>query len=387
MGNKKMPLSYIELSKKNLIHNIRQFKMFAKKGTEFSFAVKGNAYGHGQSEIVRMVEPYIDYFQVHSIEELVLLRKITNKKCFVLGYIQMNDLEQAIKLKSLLSVFSIEQLKKINSVAGKLKVKQEIHIPVDAYLGREGFLLNELPKLLQEVRKCKSVKLRGLYAHFANIEDTKDFSHAQKQINQYKLAIKLSDKFCAKYLPDCREGIQTHISATSGLLVYEKGNGLHPLVRLGIGLYGMWPSKYLKLIYKNFKFSLKPVLAWKTKIAKVKTLPKGATIGYGLTYKTKKKMKIAIIPQGYADGLDRKFSNNGSVLVGGKRCRILGRVHMNMSAVDVNHLRNVKMEDEVVILGRQGKEEITAEEMAGRIGTINYEITTRISPLLRRIIV
>ena len=129
------------------------------------------------------------------------------------------------------------------------------------------------------------------------------------------------------------------------------------------------------------------MLAWKTKIAKVKTLPKGATIGYGLTYKTKKKMKIAIIPQGYADGLDRKFSNNGSVLVGGKRCRILGRVHMNMSAVDVNHLRNVKMEDEVVILGRQGKEEITAEEMAGRIGTINYEITTRISPLLRRIIV
>ena len=302
-------------------------------------------------------------------------------------YKQMNDLEQAIKLKSLLSVFSIEQLKKINSVAGRLKVKQEIHIPVDAYLGREGFLLNELPKLLQEVRKCKSVKLRGLYAHFANIEDTKDFSHAQKQINQYKLAIKLSDRFCAKYLPDCREGIQTHISATSGLLVYEKGNGLHPLVRLGIGLYGMWPSKYLKLIYKNFKFSLKPVLAWKTKIAKVKTLPKGATIGYGLTYKTKKKMKIAIIPQGYADGLDRKFSNNGSVLVGGKRCRILGRVHMNMSAVDVNHLRNVKMEDEVVILGRQGKEEITAEEMAGRIGTINYEITTRISPLLRRIIV
>ncbi len=148
----------------------------------------------------------------------------------------------------------------------------------------------------------------------------------------------------------------------------------------------MWPSKYLKTIYKNFKFHLKPVITWKTKIAKVKTLPKGATIGYGLTYKTKKKMKIAIISQGYADGLDRRFSNNGRVLVHGTRCRILGRVHMNMSAIDVDHLSRVKSEDEVVILGRQGREEITAEEMAERIGTINYEITTRISPLLPRII-
>jgi alanine racemase len=383
---KALPLSHIELSKENLIHNIKQFREFAKKGTEFAVAIKGNAYGHGQNEVAKIAEPYVDYFQVNSFEELVLLRKVSKKKTFVFGYIEKTDLKEAVRLGCMLSIFSIEQLKEVNKVAGQLKVRQEIHVPVDAHLGREGFLLEELPKLLVEIKKSKNIKLGGLYAHFANIEDTRDFSHAQKQINQYKSALKLADKFCAEHLPDCRDGIQTHISATSGLLVYEKGDGIHPLVRLGIGVYGMWPSKYLKLIYKNFKINLKPIITWKTKIAKVKILPKGSPVGYGLTYVTKKKMKIAIIPQGYADGLDRGFSNNGVVLIGGKRCRILGRVHMNMSAVDVDHIPNVKNEDEVVILGRQGKEEITAEEMAGRVDTINYEITTRISPILPRII-
>jgi alanine racemase len=148
----------------------------------------------------------------------------------------------------------------------------------------------------------------------------------------------------------------------------------------------MWPSEHIKFLYKN-KIELKPVLAWKTKIAQIKILPKGRTIGYGLTFKTKKKTRVAIIPQGYADGLDRGFSNNGEVLIGGARCKILGRVMMNMCVVDVNHLSNVKIEDEAVILGKQGGEEITAEEMAKRIDTINYEITTRISALLPRVAV
>ena len=374
------PLSYIELSKKNLIHNIRQFKNLAKGGTKFSVAIKGNAYGHGQKEVIKILEPYVDYFQVNSLEELDLLRQVSRKNVFVLGYVQISDLLHAIKLGCILSVFSIEQLREINKIAQRFKIKQKIHLPVDAYLGREGFLLNELPKLFKEIKKCKFIEFTGLYAHFANIEDTTDFSHAQKQIGEYEKALKLAEKFNFKDL-------QTHISATSGLLFYEKNQGIHPLIRLGIGVYGMWPSKYLKSIYKNSKFVLKPVLAWKTKIAKVKTLPTGANIGYGLTYKTKKKTKIAIIPQGYADGLDRGFSNNGFVLIGGTRCKILGRVSMNMLVVDVSHLIKVKLEDEVVILGRQGREEITAEEMAEKINTINYEITTRISPLLPRIIV
>jgi alanine racemase len=296
-----------------------------------------------------------------------------------LGYVEKRDIVCLVKLKAILSIFTIEELKELNKIAQKFKIKQEIHIPIDAHLGREGFLEEEWVEVLEEIKKCKNIRLTGLYAHFANIEDSISFGHAEKQIKKYEKAVKLAKEFGFKNL-------KTHISATSGLLIYEKGTGLNSIVRLGIGVYGMWPSENIKLIYKN-KMELRPVLTWKTKIAQIKTLPLGHNVGYGLTYKTSKQTKIAVISQGYADGLDRRLSNNGEVLIRGMRCQILGRVSMNMCVVDVSHLKNVSVEDEVVILGQQGKEEISAEEMAKRMNTINYEITTRISPLLARFIV
>ena len=383
---KNRPLSCIELSKKNLIGNVKALKGIAKKGTKISVSIKGNAYGHGQNEVAKILEPHVDYFQVNSIEELTLLRKVSKKKTFLLGYVQKNDLRSAIKLGCILAIFSTDQLKAISAMADTARVTQEVHIPIDAYLGREGFLFKDLPKVFSEVKKLKYIKLTGMYAHFANIEDTTNFSHAQKQIGEYNRALKLAEKFGFKNSPRLGEaGLQTHISATSGLLAYEKNKGVNSLVRLGIGVYGMWPSEHLKVLYKN-KISLKSALSWKTTVAQIKTLPKGSTIGYGLTYKTKKETKIAVIPQGYADGYDRGLSNTGEVLIKGIRCKVLGRVSMNMFVVDVTHVPQIKAEDEVVLLGRQGKQEITAEEMAKKLGTINYEITTRISSLFPRVI-
>jgi alanine racemase len=372
-------LSYIELSKSNLIHNIKTFKNLAKTGTKFSVAIKGNAYGHGQNEIAKILEPYLDYFQVDSVEELELLRKVSKKKVLLLGYVQKSDLRKVIKLECVLSVFSLEQMLTISAITKNVNKIQEVHIPVDAYLGREGFLLSELPKVFTEIKKYKNIKLTGIYAHFANIEDTNNFTHAKKQITIFNQAINLAKKFGFKKL-------QTHISATSGLLIYEKNKGINSIVRLGIGVYGMWPSEHIKFLYKN-KIELKSVLSWKTKIAQIKTLPAGSTIGYGLSYMAYEETKIAVIPQGYADGLPRDLSNKGEVLIVGTRCKILGRIAMNMCVADVTHLPDVKIEDEVVILGGQGKEEITAEEMAKKLDTINYEITTRISALLPRVVV
>ncbi len=380
MIKKNLPLSHIELSKNNLIHNIKQFKNLAGKNIKFAVAIKGNAYGHGQNLVAEILEPYVNYFFVNSLEELKLLRKTSQKKVFVLGYVEISDLAKVIKLGCILSIFSVQQLKKTNKIAQKLRVRQEIHIPIDAYLGREGFLLSELAPFLKEAKKCEYLKVSGIYAHFANIEDTSDFSHAQKQINEYQKALELANEFGLKNL-------QTHISATSGLLAYEKTKGIYPLVRLGLGVYGLWPSEHLRAIYRKSKFKLKPVLAWKTKIAQLKILPKGNTVGYGLTYKIKKKTKIAIIPQGYADGFQRGLSNKGEVLIRGIRCKILGRISMNMFVVDASHLSSVQVEDEVVILGCQGQEEITAEEMAKKLDTINYEIIARISSLLPRVVV
>ncbi len=375
---KKLPLSYIELSKKNLIHNIKQFRGLAEKKTKIMAVIKANAYGHGQNQIAKILEPYADYFGVNSVLELEFLRKVTRKKTFVLGYVAKADLPKTIKLGSVISVFSIKQMLTISAIAKSLNKTQEAQIAIDAHLGREGVLPSELPKFLKEAKKLKNIKITGMYAHFANIEDTTNPTHSKKQITEYKKALKVAKEFGFK-------NIQTHISATSGLLMYETDNGYNDIVRIGIGLYGLWPAVHIKNSYKN-RITLKPVLAWKTHIAQVKTLPKGATIGYGLTYKTKKQTKVAIIPQGYADGLDRGFSNKGEVLINGRRCPILGRVMMNMFVVDVSNLKNIKAEDEVVVLGRQGKEEITAEEMAGKIGTINYEIVARLSSLLPRVV-
>jgi alanine racemase len=169
-------------------------------------------------------------------------------------------------------------------------------------------------------------------------------------------------------------------------MVYEKASGANKIIRPGLSIYGMWPSEDLRKRLDGKDFNLKPVLRWVSHVAQVKRLPKGHSIGYGLTFITPQAMKVAVVPQGYSDGYDRGFSNKAEVLINGKRCRVLGRVAMNMFVVDVSRLPKVKAEDEVILLGEQGKERITAEELAEIIGTINYEITTRINPLLPRII-
>lgn len=375
---KSLPLAYIELSSKNLIHNVKSLRAQAKKGTKVSVAVKGNAYGHGEREVVKVLEGHVDYFQIDSIEELRILRKVTKKSVLLLGYVQKSDLGDVIKLGAILSVYSLEQLKSISAMAEMLKRKQEVHLSVDAHLGREGFMPETLPEVFEYLKKNKNLKLAGVYAHFANIEDTNNFTHAKRQIKRYEEVLKLVAKHGFKK-------IFTHMSATSGLLVYEKAQGVNALVRLGIGAYGMWPSKHIEFMYKQ-KLELLPVLSWKTKVAQVKELPAGHTVGYGLTHMTYEPTRVAVIPQGYADGLDRRMSNNGEVLIRGARCKIIGRVSMNMCTVDVTHLDQVGLEDEVVIIGTQGKEKISAEDIAQNIGTINYEVTTRLSSLLPRII-
>ena len=181
------------------------------------------------------------------------------------------------------------------------------------------------------------------------------------------------------------KNIKTHISATSGVLAYEKWRGLHTIVRVGVGLYGLWPSQELKKIWQK-KITLLPVMRFISHIAQIKEIQAMEFIGYGLTYKTKEKMIIAVIPQGYSNGVNRLSSNNGEVLIRGKRAQILGRIAMNMFVVDVSHVKGVKPEDEVVIIGTQKGELVTAEEIASKTQTINYEVTTRISSLLPRII-
>ena len=170
------PLSHIELSKKNLIHNIKQFRSLVKSGTKISVAIKGNAYGHGQNAVARILEPHVDYFQVDSIEELALLRKISQKKTFLFGYVQKTDLSKAVKLGCILSIFSLEQLRELDKVTRHLKKKQEIHIPFDAHLGGKDSL-KKLP-LLKEIKNTGM--WFGIYFAISKIPNS-----CAKQINEF----------------------------------------------------------------------------------------------------------------------------------------------------------------------------------------------------------
>ena len=375
---KNSPLSYIEISKENLINNIKQFRSLVHNGAKISAVIKANAYGHGDKEIVMIISPYVDYFQLDDIEELERMKKFTKKPILVFGYLNEDGIRKAIKLKAIISAFDLIHALKINHIAGELGARAKVHVPIDSYLGREGIMPSQIENFIIEIKKLKNIELDGIYSHFANIEDTMNFTHAERQIDMYHKCVEI-------FKASGFKNIKTHISATSGILVYEKGNSLHNIVRLGIGVYGMWPSEHLGYLNKK-KITLKPIMRWVTHVAQVKVLPANHPVGYGLTFITKKTTKIAVIPQGYADGLPRALSNSGEVLIKGRRAKILGRVAMNMTVVDVSNIEDIKPEDEVIILGEQGKNKITAEQIAKEAGTINYEVTTRINALLPRII-
>lgn len=378
------PLSYIEISRENLIHNIKQFRKFLKGDIKIAAVIKANAYGHGDIEIVKIASPYVDYFQVDSIEECERVRKISKSQILILGYLNEDGIRRAIKEKAIICVFDVIHLFKINKIARNNNLKLKIHLAIDSYLGREGIMPNQLEGFIKELKKLNNVILDGVYSHFANIEDTMNSTHAIRQIETYHKCVDTLKNNGFK-------NIKTHISATSGILVYEKGEKLHNIARLGIGLYGMWPSEHLEYLNKK-NIILKPVLRWVTHVAQVKILPANYPIGYGLTYITKKQTKIAVIPQGYYDGLSRSLSNKGEFLIKGKKAKIIGRVAMNMTVVDVSNIKDIMQDDEVVILGEQKVSnqklvKITAEEIADKMGTINYEVTTKISALLPRKIV
>ncbi len=372
------PLSRIELSRQNLLDNIAQFRSVLPKENALVAVVKANAYGHGLKEVVSISQHHVDYFQVDDVKELIEIRKHTNKPVLVFGYVAIDQLDLIFKYNAILGVYNIETIKALNSIAVKNKKQIKIHLKIDAFLGRQGVLTKDLKKYINAIQKTTYIKLEAIYSHFSNIEDVDDMHHARKQFAELMKAKELIKGFGF-------QNINHHISATSGFLTNQDKNWGGYMLRLGIGMYGLWPSESLKNKFSK-NILLKPVMRWVTKIAQIKIVPKDFPIGYGLTYITKRQMKIAIIPQGYSDGYDRGFSNNSNVLIKGKRCAVIGRVAMNMFVVDVTKLKKVHLEDEVVLLGHQDKTFVTADELAEKVNTINYEIVTRVSSLLDRII-
>jgi alanine racemase len=374
-----MSLTRIEISKTALVNNACLLKSLLPEYSKFVAVVKANAYGHGDVEVVSMLNDYADLFQVDDIEELRRVRMVTDKPVLVLGYVSLSDLEECINLGATLGVYNLETINILEKIATKLNREIRIHLKIDALLGRQGILENDLDVFSDLIIKSKHLKLEAVYSHFSDIEDTNDTTHAKRQ---YEYLINIKKSLIDNGFPN----IKHHISATSGLLSDTKNNWNGIYARVGIGTYGLWPSESLKKRFKN-KLKLTPVLRMVSRVAQIKTIPRNFPVGYGQTYVSQKVMKIAVVPVGYSDGYDRCFSNNSNVLIGGKKCPLIGRVAMNMFVVDVSKIKSIKLEDEVVLIGKQGSVEITADDLASKIGTINYEIVARLSALLPKVIV
>ncbi len=365
-------LSKIEISKKNLIHNVAQFRHLLSDDKRIVAMVKANAYGHGVKEVVEILENTVDIFGVDDLDELKEIREYTQKPVIVFGYVIKEQLKEFIELDAILGVYDLEIARELNELGGG-----KIHVKIDAFLGRQGILLENVKEFFGELKELENIEVEAIYSHFSNIEDTEDLAHTQKQ---HKTLLE-AKRIAKESFPD----IFHHISATSGFLTDMENNWGGEMLRLGIGMYGIWPSEGLRKQFEN-NIELKPVMQWVTHVAQVKEIPVGFPVGYGCTFVSKENMKIAVIPQGYSDGYDRGLSNIGEVLISGKRCSVLGRIAMNMFVVDVSGL-DVKVEDEVVLLGKQGDDEITAEGIAEKLESINYEVVTRIWPKLKREVV
>lgn len=369
--------SWIEISKSALIHNAKQFKKIIAPA-KLMAVVKSNAYGHGSDVVSKIVEPYVDWFGTANLTEAVSLRNLGIKKpILVLNYYSLDDVNRAVAKNINLVVYDMNQVKKIAGVVKKLRKVAEVQIKVDTGVSRLGLLPNQVSKFLTELKKFPNIRVVGIFSHLASSEDNAGYT--QMQLTRFEDVLEDLKKH-GTILP------LIHIACTASSLAFPSTR--FNLVRLGIGLYGLWSYKSVRSTLKKHKgFNLQPVLSWKTKIHFVKEVAADTFVGYGLTYKTTRKSKLAILPVGYFEGYDRGLSNNSYGLIKGKKCNVLGRIFMNLFIVDATDVKSVKAGDEVVLIGKQGKEYISADDLANRLGTINYEVVTRINPLLRRVVI
>lgn len=370
-----MELTWLEISKEALTSNLKTFRNLVGSTIKLAPAVKANAYGHGLVEVSKvLLEAGADFLCINAIYEAETLRMAGIKApLLIIGYTPLAELEKAIQLKCDLTVYNFETIRAL----GKIGKSVNLHLKIETGNHRQGVRPDDLPKVLSEFKKHKNLRMAGLSTHFSNIEDRINHKYALYQLREFKKAYRMLEE--DGHAPHYR-----HCANTAAAILLPEAH--FNFVRIGIGAYGLWPSETTLRAAEHAGINIKltPALTWKTVVAQVKEVDRGALVGYGCTYEMPRKGRIAVLPIGYYDGYVRLLSSKGHVLIRGKRAPVIGRVCMNMIMVDVTDIPNVKLEDEVVLIGKQGKEKISAEEMAENSKTINYEVTTRINEMISR---
>lgn len=362
-----------EVDLKAIKHNYKQIKNHLAKNVEIMAVIKADGYGHGALKLADVyLEEGVSRFAVATADEGIELRRHGVKlPILVLGYTPKSDLRRLVENHLTATVYSYEVAEYVNEIGESLKVKADIHIKVDTGMGRIGFRYNE--ESIEEVKKISKlpfINIEGLFTHFSTA-DEEQTAYTHKQWELFNAFINDLKK----------EGINppTIHAANSAAIMCHDYTHLN-MVRPGIILYGHYPSDYLE----KKVLDLKPAMTLKSQVVHIKELDEGEYIGYGRKFCTHQKTKIATIPIGYADGYSRCLSGKARVLIHGQYAPVIGNICMDQCMVDVSHIEDVAIEDEVVIFGRQQENEIAVEELAGLLGTISYEVICMIGKRVPR---
>lgn len=363
-----MAITWLEINKKNLLHNIRQFRQIAPK-SELWPVVKSNAYGHGVSEVVDILKDNSDVsgFMVASLEEAMVIKNMTKKPIMVLSYFDRDDIELLKKVYSQISlpVYDFDTIDYLDD----LKLDLNVNLKIDTGTSRLGFSYDVAEEAKKHLLGKKNLNLNSIFTHYAESE-AEDQTFTKEQLSKFKQISK---------------GYKAHSACSAASIALPEAQA--DIIRLGLSLYGMWPSEVTKRRGWMLQVCLQPVLTWKTKIIQIKDIKKGDSVGYNRTYKLKEDAKLAIIPVGYNEGYSRALSNKSEVIIKGQKYPIRGNICMNMSMLELPVDSDIEVGDIVTLLGEDGGYRVSADDLARHAETINYEVTTKInSSLLRKIV-
>lgn len=381
--------SWLELSASALRNNIQVFRDLSANRFLLGVVLKGNAYGHGLLEVLPVVHPLIDIvyvvspidaFQIRNLEKTLGL---SQKRVLVIGPIALNEAVKCAQenIEAVISDFSWKE-----SIPALRKKKLRIvgHLHLDTGLAREGFTYNQIESEIDFLKDAQDViSLKGVMSHFSNTEDVTEQQYANLQLSNFHEGKARLYQFLG-----IQSELEEHFAASAATLVLP--NSHLSVVRVGISLYGFWPSAETRISAKFILQKLpifEPVLSWKCESQIVKPISKGSYVGYGCTYRMNHDGRIAVFPVGYFDGYPRIVSGKAHVLIHGKRCPVIGRVMMNSIIVDVTYVTEQSSDYVCTLLGSDGDETISAESIANWSQTIQYEIVTRLGSHLKRVIV
>lgn len=376
--------STIELSKSALKNNLEFIRAQLNPSTILTSVVKSNAYGHGIEQIVPILEECgVNSFALFSADEAIRVRNSlrASQTIIIMGYIPELLMEWVINNGIECYISDSIRAKNLVAAAKKLNKKAIVHLDLETGMNRTGLNFKDLQKTLSIIKQNRAqFHIRGICTHFAGPESISNYVRIQNQFKLYKELVVFLQK----------EGITSdilHTACSAAAITYPETR--LDLVRIGIMQYGFWPNSETFIHYihdkANKRDPLKRVLCWKSQVMDVKSVVQGEFIGYGNYYQANKDMRIAIIPVGYYDGYSRSLSNQGKVLIHNQRVSIIGMVNMNMIIGDVSKLKDVKIGDEVVLIGKQGKNQLSVASFSELSSLVNYELLTRLPQEINRV--